>query len=110
MVTTMKHALWIATVCLFFAPNLARAADPQVEDILGKWELTEDAAGIPKGSTFEFKKGGKLLVTATVGGEEKTFDFGFGIKGKLLEIEIKGKKDTTGIEKLTATELVCKDN
>jgi len=106
----MKRTLCITAICLFVSPAFASAADPKLEDILGRWELTADAAGIPKGSTFEFKKGGKLVVTATVGGEKKTFDFGFGIKGKLLEIEVNGKKDTTEILTLNDKELVCKDN
>jgi uncharacterized protein (TIGR03066 family) len=106
----MKRALCITAICLFFSPAFATAADPKVEDLLGKWELTAEAAGIPKGATFDFRKGGKLIVTAKVGDEEKVFDFGFDIKGKLLELEVGGKKDTTGIEKLTETELVCKDN
>src|SRR5262249_37335811 len=80
----MKRALCITALCLFFSPAFASAADPKVDDILGKWELTAEAAGIPKGSTFDFRKGGKLFVTATVEGKEQTFEFGYDIKGKLL--------------------------
>jgi uncharacterized protein (TIGR03066 family) len=102
----MVRALFLAVAVAIIAPTAARAAD---DDILGKWELTEEAAGIPKGSTFEFKKDGTLVVTATVGGMEKEFKFKYELKGKVLKIVIGDKADTTEVTKLTATELVCKD-
>ena len=102
----MVRALFLAVACVIVAPTLARAAD---DDILGKWELTEEAAGIPKGSTFEFKKDGTLIVTATVGGMEKEFKFKYELKGKVLKIVIGDKADTTEVTKLTDKELVCRD-
>ena len=102
----MVRALFLAVAVAILAPTVARAAD---DDILGKWELTEEAAGIPKGSTFEFKKDGTLIVTATVGGMEKEFKFKYELKGKVLKIVIGDKADTTEVTKLTDKELVCKD-
>jgi uncharacterized protein (TIGR03066 family) len=105
----MKSALGFAVVVLLLVPVSAPAADPKLDDLLGKWELTEAAAGIPKGSTFDFHKDGKLTVVATVKDEKKTLDFKYKLKDKLLEFTIGDKSDTTEITTLTKTELVCKD-
>jgi uncharacterized protein (TIGR03066 family) len=108
----MMRALGLAALFLFLAPALVRADDPKLEDLLGKWELTEEAAKIPKGSTFDFQQGGKLVITATVNNEKKTFDFKYELKPKekLLAFTVNGKTDTTAIVTLTKDELVCKDN
>jgi uncharacterized protein (TIGR03066 family) len=105
----MKRYLAFAVVCLLLAPGAAPAADPKLEDLLGKWELTADAAGIPKGSVFDFQKEGKLVVTAEVDGEKKTFDFKYALKEKLLTLTVGDKSDTTEVTKLDEKELVCKD-
>ncbi len=105
----MKRSLGLAVAFLFFVPTFAPAADPKLDDLLGKWELTDAAAGIPKGSTFDFQKDGKLVIVAPVGGEKKTFDFKYKLKDKLLEFTVGDKTDTTEITTLTKTELVCKD-
>src|SRR5262245_55917560 len=103
----MFRSLFVAVVCLIAAPAFARAADPKPEDIVGKWELTEGVAGIPKGAVFDFAKDGKLIVTASVGGEEKKFDFKYELKGKVLKIVIGDKSDTTEVVTLNDKELVC---
>ena len=106
----MKRSLGLAVAFLFVA-SFASAADPKLDDLLGKWELTDASAGIPKGSTFDFHKDGKLTIVATVAGEKKTFDFKYKLKEKekLLEFTVGDKTDTTEITSLTKTELVCKD-
>ena len=106
----MKYILGFTAMCVvLLCPAFSRAEDSKLEDLLGKWELTEAAAGIPKGSTFEFKKDGTLIVTASVGGMEKEFKFKYELKGKVLKIVIGDKADTTEVTKLTDKELVCKD-
>jgi uncharacterized protein (TIGR03066 family) len=84
----------------------ALAADPDPNDLLGKWELTAAAAGMPAGTAFDFQKGGKLQVVV----EKKTIDFVYELKGKVLRFESADKKsDTTEVVTLNKTELVCKD-
>lgn len=108
----MKRALGLALGCFFLSPALARAEDPKPEDLLGTWELAEDAAKVPRGSVFDFQKDGRLVVTATVGGEKKTFDFKYELRAKeqVLAFTANGKTDTTAVVSLTKDELVCKDN
>lgn len=115
----MKLYLALAAVCLFFVPA-ARASDddlllPKLADLIGKWELTDAAAGIPKGSTFEFQKEGKLTITAEVDGKKQTFDFKYELKGRQLRLTTGDKTDTTEVNKLELDEkmkewvLECKD-
>jgi uncharacterized protein (TIGR03066 family) len=107
----MNRILGLAALCLVLNPALSRADDYKLEDLLGKWVLTEAAAGIPKGSTFEFKKDGKLEVVAEIGGKKQTFEFKYELRGKdkVLAFTINGKTDTTAILSLDKDELVCKD-
>ncbi len=103
--------LCLTILCLFLLLTATSAADPKLEDLLGKWELTEAAAGIPKGAVFDFQKDGKLVVTASINGEKKTFDFKYELKAKenTLVFAIENKTDTTQIVTLSKDELVCKD-
>jgi uncharacterized protein (TIGR03066 family) len=90
----------------------ARADDLKPEDLLGKWELTEEAAKLPKGTVFDFQPGGKLVVTTTVGGEKKTLGCKYELKPKekRLAFTIGEKTDTTAVLTLNDQELVCQDN
>jgi uncharacterized protein (TIGR03066 family) len=105
----MKRSLSLAAAFLFFVPAFAPAADPKLDELLGKWELTDAAAGIPKGSTFDFHKDGKLVIVATIDGQKKSFNFQYKLKDKLLEFTVGDKTDTTEISSLNKLELVCKD-
>src|SRR5262245_21858567 len=108
----MKRVLCLTAFCLFLSPAFASAADePKLDDLLGKWELTEEAAGIPKGSIFEFQKDGKLALTVEINGKKEMlkFDYELKAKEKLIAFTINGKTDTTEIIKLDKTDLVCKD-
>jgi uncharacterized protein (TIGR03066 family) len=105
----MKLYLVLAVVCVWFVPAQVLAQDPKLEDLLGKWELTEVAAGIPKGAIFDFQKDGKLVVMFEMEGEKKTFDFKYELKERMLKLTIGDKSDTTEITSLDKTELVCKD-
>jgi|GEM_PF-6067881 len=106
----MTRLFWFAFLGLILSPTLAPAADPKLEDLLGKWVLTDDAH-LPKGSIFEFKPDNKLVVTVMAGGEKKTIELAYELKvqQKQLTFIVNGKPDTTAIVVLTKTELVCKD-
>lgn len=106
----MKRILCIAVACLLLAPAFATADDVKPEDLLGKWELTEDVAKLPKGSIFEFQKDGKLVIAADIGGK-KTFEFKYELKAKekRLSFIIGDKTETTAIVTLNDKELVCQD-
>jgi uncharacterized protein (TIGR03066 family) len=106
----MKCCLALAVVCLLFAPERVPAADPKLEDLLGKWELTEEVAGIPKGAIFDFQKDGKLVVMADVGGEKKKFDFKYELKEKQITFTIGGESNRSEVVTLDKTDLVLKDN
>lgn len=105
------RSLSAAPVIFLLLASPAPAADPDPNDLLGKWELDEEAAKLPKGTVFDFQKGGKLQVTVEPKkGELKTIDFTYELKGKVLKFESADKKsDTTEVVTLTKTELVCKD-
>ena len=98
----------IASTVLLFVAMPARADDK--EDLIAKWELTEAAAGMPAGTIWEFKKGGILGVIAQANGKEIKLEFKYELKEKILHLDVNGKKDTTGLQKLTKEELVLKDN
>lgn len=107
----MKRVLCLTAFCLFLSPAFVSADEPKIEDLLGKWELTEEAAGIPKGSTFDFQKDGKLVIGVEINGEKKMIDFKYELKTKekLLAFTINNKVDTTEVITLDKTSLVCKD-
>ena len=70
----MKLRTIVACSLLLVVPAMLSAADPDPADLLGKWELTEEAAGIPKGTIFDFRKDGKLFITAEVKGKKDTIE------------------------------------
>ena len=99
----------LGLICLLVVPAAASAADPKLDDLMGKWELTADAGGLPKGAVFDFQKNGKVVVSVDVNGQQKSFDFKYSLKGKLIKFDIDGKEDTTEIVKLDKDALECKD-
>jgi uncharacterized protein (TIGR03066 family) len=105
----MKCSLALAAAFVFLSPAFSPAVDPKLEDLLGKWELIDAAAGIPKGAVFDFQKDGKLVIVATIGGSKKTFDFKYKLKGSSLEFTVGDKADTTEIVVFDKKEMVCKD-
>ncbi len=103
----MRIALVLALVCWLSLP--AGAADPKLEVLLGKWQLTAGVASIPTGAIFEFQNDSKLIVTAVVGGKEKTFDVKYQLKAKIIEMTVNGMSDVTEVISLDEKELVIKD-
>jgi uncharacterized protein (TIGR03066 family) len=106
----MGRFLAAAVVWAVVVPAVAPAAEPQLEDLLGRWQLTEAAARIPKGAILDFQKDGKLVVTAEVGGETKTFDFKYELVERRIKFAVGDRADTTDVVTLSKTELVCQDN
>ena len=106
----MSFVRWLFIASVMMIPSVARADHPKLDDLLGKWELTDEVAGIPKGAVFDFQKDGKLVITATIKGTKQTFEFGYKLEGKVLELSFGEMKDTTEVTTLTADELVCRDN
>lgn len=108
----MARATGLLLVCFLLTALLVRADEPKAVAILGKWELTEVTAKLPKGTVFDFRAGGKLVVTLTTDGQKKTFDCTYEVKMKEMRLAFTvGKKtDTTTIVILDEKELVCQDN
>src|SRR5262249_5399585 len=99
---SMKALLAVVAVALA-GGTTAMAADK--DKIVGTWELTKEVAGMPQGTTWEFRGDGKLLVEA----KGKMVEFNYQVIGKIVHIEFLGKKDTTGIQQLDDNDLVLKD-
>jgi uncharacterized protein (TIGR03066 family) len=106
----VRAIVLLPLIGLLVAAPPAVAADPNPEDLIGKWVLTEAAAGMPAGTEFDFQKGGKLQVIVELKGEKKAIDFNYELKGKVLRFDSPDTKaDTTEVVTLSKTELVCKD-
>jgi hypothetical protein len=95
-------------VCLILIVlvSTARARAAELDDLLGKWELSEAALGMPAGAVWDFRKGGELQVAV----KDKSLGLKYELKGKYLVLEVKGQKDVTQIISLSRTDLVLKDN
>jgi uncharacterized protein (TIGR03066 family) len=108
----MARVIGLVLAGLLASPALARADDLKPEDLLGKWELTEEAAKLPKGTVFDFRSDGKLVVTTTAAGQKKTFECKYELKPKekRLAFTVGDKTDTTAVLALTDKELLCQDN
>lgn len=99
----MRLALSSLVVALTLSSG-ARADD--LDDLLGKWELSEAALGMPAGAVWDFRKDGDLQVAV----KDKSLALKYELKNKYLLLEIKGIKDATQIVTLNKTDLVLKDN
>lgn len=108
----MRYVLGSALVGLLLWPACAAAADDvKLDDLLGKWELTEEIAKLPKGSTFDFQKDGKLVVSAEVGGERRMFEFRYELKSKerVMAFTVGGTTQATVVATLDSMNLVLQD-
>jgi uncharacterized protein (TIGR03066 family) len=87
------------------------------EKIVGTWEFVktaEEKGAPPPGTTFEFTKDGKLIMTMKLGEKEVKMDATYTADGDKLTITGKGPKgnektDTDTITKLTDKELHTKN-
>jgi len=88
--------------------------DDNAAKIVGTWELIKsDDATAPIGATVTFTKDGKLLVNATVNGQEIKIEGTYKVEKDKLLSEMKigdmTMKDTDTIKKLTDDELELVD-
>jgi len=94
----------LSLVVVLFGPAFALAQES--DELLGKWELSEAALGMPAGAIWDFQKRGDLRLSV----KDKSLDVKYEMKDKYLLLEIKGVKDATLVVSLTKTDLVLKDN
>lgn len=109
----LKLLAALAVVCLVGTGVRADEKDT-AKKLVGKWEVTKaDEGTLPMGSTVEFTKDGKILITHKVGDKDMTFDGTYKVEGEKFVITVKigeeGHTNTITITKLTDTELHTKD-
>jgi len=114
----MKRRFAIALVGMILAlGGLATAAqkdDDNAKKIVGKWEITKSDSDLPKGSTVEFTKDGKM--TALLKGDDLKLEGTYKVEKDKLTVKLKAGdqsiEETVTITKLTddALELKDKDN
>jgi len=88
-------------------------AGPNPELLVGKWEVTKGQT-LPKGSSVEFAKDGKVKLNITDMGKTLSLAGSYAVDGSTLKVTLKGPdgKDSTEkmtIEKLSATDFATKD-
>ena len=84
----LGHAVATAAMVLFIGA-LATAEDkPEIkkDKIVGRWKVIE---GLPKGSTVEFTKDGKLTLTVDMDGNKMTIQGTYSIEGDKLKSTLK---------------------
>ncbi len=90
-----------------------RAADKAdlKKQLLGKWEaVTADEGALPKGSTVEMTKDGKLKVVSKRGDQEMSHDGTYAVEGDTIKVTTKtadGQERSfkVKIDKISATEM-----
>jgi uncharacterized protein (TIGR03066 family) len=89
-------------------PGGAGNAKIDPSKLVGKWRAKEGAKG-----GFDFTKDGKVTITASLGGEQVTFEGTYRVDGNkvISTVEFGGKRQDIALTatKLTDTELVVKD-
>jgi uncharacterized protein (TIGR03066 family) len=97
--------------------NSATAAKEKTnaEKIVGVWEMTKVPKDVPKGSTAEFTKDGKVKMTFKIGDKTLEPQGTYKVEGDKLITTIKGPDgnehtDTGTIKTLTNTTLVIRDS
>jgi uncharacterized protein (TIGR03066 family) len=75
--------------------------------LIGKWEPTT----LPPGAkaVIEFTKDNKLVVSFTIGDKTEKIDGTYKLDGNKLMVDLKDKKETNTVTKLTDEDLVVKD-
>lgn len=102
----------VLTGCVLGVLLVASAglSQEKVDDkkIVGKWEPTE---GLPPGAkaTVEFTKDGKLLINFSFGDKAEKIEGTYKLEGNKLSVDLKEKKETSTVTKLTDEDLFLKD-
>lgn len=83
-----------------------------LKKLIGKWQPTEKKKDADL--TLEFKKDGKLAITAAANGKDFTIDGTYKVTGNKIEVAInfggQEQKETLTVIKLTDDELTTKDS
>jgi uncharacterized protein (TIGR03066 family) len=91
-------AVWVGLAALAPADDKADKDEADVKKkIVGRWEAVE-GKGLPKGAVMDFKKDGKVTITAKVNEKDINVDGTYKVKGKSFTLTMKGK-DKQGKEK-----------
>jgi len=108
--------LLIAGVFLCLLGGLGRGDDkPDYAKLLvGKWEVTKsDPRTVPQGAVIEFKKDGKVTVTAKIEDKEMSFEGTYKLEGNTFTLVMKvgemEHSNTITIVKISAKEMSTKD-
>jgi uncharacterized protein (TIGR03066 family) len=104
---TLSCALFICSLFVIFDTSFA---GDKKNKLIGVWEVVK-AEEAPAGSTVEFTKDGKLILTAKIKGETKRIEATYKVDGKTLmttrkEEGGKEKTDKLTIQTLNETTLV----
>src|SRR6185312_5753164 len=107
--------LLIAGVFLCLLGGLGRGDDkPDYAKLLvGKWEVTKsDPRTVPQGAVIEFKKDGKVTVTAKIEDKEMSFEGTYKLEGNTFTLVMKvgemEHSNTITIVKISAKEMSTK--
>jgi uncharacterized protein (TIGR03066 family) len=72
--------------------------------IVGKWEVSKaDEGTVPKGSTVEFGKDGKMKVSVKEGGQEQTLEGTYKVEKNTFTFTIKGPDGQEHMQTITIT-------
>jgi uncharacterized protein (TIGR03066 family) len=111
----MKKLLAIASVLFLGFASAAVAADKadaSKEKLVGVWEAAK--GDLPKGSTVEFTKDGKIKIEVKAEGKSHSEEGAYELDGNTIKTTHKGKdgkevKESLKIKKLTDEQLVTED-
>jgi uncharacterized protein (TIGR03066 family) len=82
--------------------------------LVGKWEVVKSTGkgGPPPGTTIEFTKDGKAILTAEEKGEKRTMEAAYKVEGKEVKLTVKQgdmeRTETIKVVKVDDKELVVK--
>jgi uncharacterized protein (TIGR03066 family) len=106
---------WLALAIVGFAGSSLIGQEKKEksnkEKLVGVWEVTKSASGIPAGAVFEFTKDGKLKISFKADGKDVNVEGTYTVDGDTISSAgPKGEKpDKNKIKKLTDTELITED-
>lgn len=114
----MKVLLSLTMVACFFGATIAEekkeAKKIDAAKLVGKWEMVKGPDELPKGTTVEMTKDGKLIVVIDIDGKKLDISGTYKVEGDKFSHKIKGPdggehEDTDTITTLTDDKLVLVD-
>ena len=98
-----------ALAVLVTAPAGAAEKATNKEKIVGTWEVTKAGSDLPEGSTIEFTKDGKLILSGKMGDQEFKMEGTYKLEGDKFDFTLKmgdqEHSDQITIKKLNDTTL-----